>query len=479
MKKMFQELKTYKSFYLLVILIPVLSVLLAAGIVQYGIIEKQNRYDRHLNYGYSSLEAGEYTEAITAFEEAYLIESSYDAAVGLAKAWFGSGDAEKAIQILTARSELYESTEEMDSLIEEYKITLGIYPTVIIGGKEIETNTTTIYLTDVTLTEEDKQTISQFTELVTLDLTNCGLTDIEFLRNCTKLMSVTLTENPISDFTPLYNKPDLRTLYINDTAITDYSQLHAFTSLTLLNANGNWILDADDQALRTALAGCEIYAGLNGYKIITLSFAGLEFASNATELDLSGRNISDVTPLKQLSSIRTLNLSNNRISWITPMSEIPTVTHLDLSGNRVSNISALHAMYGLNNLNMENNAVTDLSPLSGKTTLTQLNLNGNPIYHGHDALSTLTGLQKLYLQDALVKDAHLSLLTMDSLTVLDVQNNKSLTEAAVAEFAGNHPSCIVYSDFGTFNEPAEAAASAEEAVVADENITAEENSSAA
>ena len=447
MRTFFSELKAFKGFYFLMIFIPVVSILAAMGIVQYGIAEKQNRYETNLGYGYASIEARDYEEAIAAFEDAYRIEPTYEAAIGLAKAWYGSGDAEKAIQVLNARAGLYENTDEIEALLTEYKISLGIYPTVIIGGKEIETNTTTIFLKDITLTEEDKQALAGFTDLVTLDLTNCGLTDIEFLRNCSKLMSVTLTGNPISDFTPLHGKPDLKTLYINDTAITDFSQLHALTSLTLLNANGNWITADQDAALYAALPDCEIYAGINGFLIYDITIGGNTYRSDITELDLNGAGLSDVTPLPQFSAVTNLNLSNNRITWITPMAEMYGLTRLDLSYNRISNISALSTMGSLAYLNLEENSVTDLSPLAGKTALTELNLNGNPIYHGHNALPTLTGLQKLRLQDALLQDQHLSLLPMANLTELDIRNNRQLTQAAVADLTASYPNCKILSDF--------------------------------
>lgn len=447
MRNLFRELWAFKGFYFLMIFIPVAAVLAAQGIYLFGVAEQENRYERYLSHGYASIEAQAYEEAINAFEDAYRIDPTYDAAIGLAKAWYGNGDIAKAVQVLNARAGLYESTEEIEELIVEYNIARGIYPKVTIAGKEIETNSTTIYIKNVTLTEEDKQALAGFTDMVTLDLTGCGLTDIEFLRDCSKLMSVTLTDNPISDFTPLHGKPDLKTLFINDTDITDWSQLHALTSLSLLNANGNWITLADDDALNAALPDCEIYAGLGGYLIYDITIAGETYSSDVTELDLSGVGLSDVTPIPQFSAVRKLNLSDNKISWITPMEEMTWVKELDLSGNRISNISSLSAMAYLTVLNLNDNAVTDLSPLAGNTYLTELHLNGNPIYHGHEALTTLTGLHKLSLQDALVKDAHLSMLPMASLTELDLRNNKQLTEAAVVEFAAAHPDCVIYSDY--------------------------------
>jgi len=447
MRKLFNELKTYKGFYLLMVLLPVVSLLAAALIVQYGFYEKNNRYETHLNHGYASLEAEAYAEAITAFEEAYQIENTYDAALGLAKAWFGSGDTAKAVQVLSARAGLYESTEEIEALIEEYNISRGIYPTINIGGKEIETNLTTIVLDNITLTEEDKQALAGFTDVVTLSLANCGLTDIEFLKDCSKLMSLTLSGNPISDFTPLYNKPDLRTLYINDTEITDYAQLHKLTSLTTLNANGNWITLNERNALQVALQGCEIFAGINGYLIFDVTIGDATFRSDVKELDLRGRGIGDVTPLQQFSAVKKLDLSDNKITWITPMADMRTLTELNFSDNRITNIEALSKMTRLTVLNMENNKVTDLSALAGLKKLTELNMNGNPIYHGHDTLSKLTKLEKLSLQNAQIQDKHLSKLPMDSLIELDLRNNKQLSESAVRKLMEQYPNCTIHNDY--------------------------------
>jgi hypothetical protein len=74
-------------------------------------------------------------------------------------------------------------------------------------------------------------------------------------------------------------------------------------------------------------------------------------------------------------------------------------------------------------------------------------VNGGSIYHGHEALTTLTGLTKLHLQNSLLKDQHLALLPMANLTELDIRNNKQLTEAAVADLAANYPNCTIYSDY--------------------------------
>lgn len=446
MKHFFQELREDRRFLIFLLSLLAAAILAAGLMITVSKQTKSHRYEQQLQNGYGHLESQNYDQAISDFEAAYGLEQTDDAAVGLARAWFARGDAEKAIQVLTARSQLYGATEEMDQLLTDYKISLGIYPTVTIGGKEIETNTTAIFLDDVTLTQADKDAIAGFSELVTISLVNCGLTDIEFLRDCSKLMSVTLTENPISDLSPLTGKPDLRTLYLNDTAVTEFSQLHQLSTVTTLNLNGNWITDSDLAALRQAMPGCEIYAG-GRFLIINITMGGVTFRSDVTELDLSGKGISDVTPLQGCTQLQSLDLSDNRISWITPMEEMTTLTKLDLSGNRISNISPLKGMTGMTELNLEGNSVTDLSPLAAMSGLSRLDMSGNPIYHGQGTLSSLTALTVLDLEDSLFQDKYLSLLPMGQLKQLNLKDNRQLTEAALLDFAAQHSGCAITHDY--------------------------------
>lgn len=433
---------------LLLILAGILLAAVAAAALMLFVSHeaKRARYEEYLGYGYASMDAQSYNDAITAFENAYLLFPDDESAIGLAKAWNASGNIEKAIQVVTSRMELYESTPELEALLEEYKVAIGYYSTVTIAGKTVNKSDTTILFKDVTLTEEDKQALSEFTDVVTLSLVNCGLTDISFLQNCTKLMSVTLTENPISDFTPLLNKPDLRTLYINDTAITDYEQLHGLTTLTMLNANGNWITVAELDALRAALPGTEVYAGFR-FLIETFTLGGISFNSDATELNLSGTGVSDTTVLKKCTRLNQLDLSGNKISWISGLEEVTTLTWLNLSGNRLSNISKLDTLTRLTYLDLTGNTVTDITPTAGMTELTELYLSGNPIYHGHANLSQLTKLQKLDLSSTLMQDKYLVHIPMDNMTHLDLRGNKQVSEAAVQDLMSRYPNCTILSDY--------------------------------
>jgi Leucine-rich repeat (LRR) protein len=46
---------------------------------------------------------------------------------------------------------------------------------------------------------------------------------------------------------------------------------------------------------------------------------GLTFQSDVTELDLSGRELSDITALSDCAALTKLDLSHNKISDLTPL----------------------------------------------------------------------------------------------------------------------------------------------------------------
>ena len=445
MKSLITELRDRKTR---ITLAAILIVALAAALLMFvaakaGLAQK---YENNLNYGYSAMEAADYESAVEAFEAAYAVDPTHEAAVGLAKAWHASGNTTKAIQVVTSRMELYETNEELEVLLEEYKEAIGYYKTVEIAGETISRSDTAVFFENVTLTEEDKANFSKFKNLVTVSLVNCGLTDMEFLRGCDKLMSVNVSDNPITDFSPLYDKPDLRTLVMDNTAIADVTQLHNLTGVTTLRAGYIWITVDERAALAAALPQCTIHTSYE-YLIKKLNLGGKEFYTDAAELDLKDSGITDISALNQCIKLEKLDVSGNKIGWFSGKFNVPTLTHLNLSGNPLSNIDALDPLTALTYLNANGCQITNIKVVGLMPELTELYLSGNPIYHGHSELAKLTKLQKLDLSKALMQDRYLQHLPMESLIELDLRENPNLTEDAVKAFAAEHPNCTILHDY--------------------------------
>ncbi|MBD7910247.1 leucine-rich repeat domain-containing protein [Clostridium cibarium] len=90
----------------------------------------------------------------------------------------------------------------------------------------------------------DINQISNLTELGSLDLNRCGISDISVLKSLTSLISLSLMNNKITDISPLGGLINLYTVNLNYNNITDITPLKNLTGLSVANLSGNNISDA-------------------------------------------------------------------------------------------------------------------------------------------------------------------------------------------------------------------------------------------
>ena len=173
--------------------------------------------------------------------------------------------------------------------------------------------------------------LARLTNLQTLNLTYCSLSDVSTLATLTQLRYLHLGNNSISNISPLTNLAQLTQLYLWDNSISDISALSGLTQLTAL--------------------------------------------------DISFSRISDISVLSRLTQLTRLALHYNDISDISALSGLTQLTHLQLSDNDISDISALSGLTQLTSLRLSNNGITDVSPLVG------LNLTGEQEGHSSAGLS--------------------------------------------------------------------------------------------
>ena len=130
------------------------------------------------------------------------------------------------------------------------------------------------------------------------------------------------------------------------------------------------------------------------------ALAGL---SGVRELDLRDNAITDLSPLSDLSELEVLDLSGNRIEELWPLAGLPALQRLNLSDNRIADIATLSGLTGLEVLDLSGNRIEELWPLAGLPELERLNLSGNRITD-IDMLSGLSGLEVLLLDRNRVAD---------------------------------------------------------------------------
>ena len=138
-------------------------------------------------------------------------------------------------------------------------------------------------------------------------------------------------------------------------------------------------------------------------------------------LDLSSRDLVDISSLVGRSDVEILDLGGNRISDLWSLVTMSSLEVLDLRDNSVDDISALSNLSGLRVLDLSGNAITDVSPLANLTALRRLNLSDNTVTD-LQPLSELHNLQVLLLDSNQISDL-MPLWSIPQLVHLGLRNN--------------------------------------------------------
>ena len=143
------------------------------------------------------------------------------------------------------------------------------------------------------------------------------------------------------------------------------------------------VVDIPDSNLRTAIE--KALGKASGATITTADMAklthldarnayisdltGLELATNLTELNLGGNNLSNILPVAGLTNLRYLWLWDNNISDISPVAGLTNLIELILQSNAISDISPVAGLTNLTGLWLAHNNISDISPLVANTGL--------------------------------------------------------------------------------------------------------------
>ena len=127
---------------------------------------------------------------------------------------------------------------------------------------------------------------------------------------------------------------------------------------------------------------------------------GLQFAKNLRSLILGehwgkGNQVSDLSPIANLISLRRLDLNSNPISDLTLISGLTNLTKLKLILMPVRDLSPIRNLTNLTYLAINGSYVTDLSPMTGLTNLKEFSFGAGRDGHRISDISPLTGLTNL------------------------------------------------------------------------------------
>jgi len=109
-----------------------------------------------------------------------------------------------------------------------------------------------------------------------------------------------------------------------------------------------------------------------------------------------GSQITDLTPLADLTSLEWLRLSDTQVSDLKPLAGLKNLQALDLERTQASDLTPLAGLKNLEVLMLGDTPVSDLTPLSGLTNLAYLDLSDTQV-SDPISLAGLTNLGTLVL----------------------------------------------------------------------------------
>jgi Leucine-rich repeat (LRR) protein len=133
----------------------------------------------------------------------------------------------------------------------------------------------------------------------------------------------------------------------------------------------------------------------------TLSETGpllAKLASRIHTVDLSGKQVADIEPLKGLTALQNLDLSGTQVANIEPLKDLTALQSLNLSKTKANNLEPLRGLTALRSLDLSLTPVDNLEPLKGLTALQSLSVFATQV-DNLEPLKGLTALQSLNLDD--------------------------------------------------------------------------------
>ena len=250
--------------------------------------------------------------------------------------------------------------------------------------------------------------------LHTLSITENQVYDLTPLANLTNLESLRLDDNHISDITPLANLTKLRYLSLEFSQLSDLSPLENLAKLRYLSLDFDQFSNVSLSPLANLTKLEQLY--LNPHNILAIppvekgtkrlletsliifgwTFNTIPVGSSVNYVVTSNTSqLSDITPLANLTNLENLIIAYSQLSDITPLANLTNLENLIITYSQVSNITPLANLTNLEQLDLSVNQVSDITPLANLTNLEQLYFTANQV-SDITPLTNLTNLEQLY-----------------------------------------------------------------------------------
>lgn len=260
------------------------------------------------------------------------------------------------------------------------------------------TDLTALDLSGSKLDRAGLESISALPKLVSLDLSDCQVSNIDPLAEAVGLVSLDLSENSVQNLSALASLTALQSLDLHRNAIHDLSSLSDLKELTNLDVSYNSITSLD------ALSKCVKLESLNFAENKVGSISVVENFPALTLLNGSGNALTDASPAAKCTALTELYLSDNAIADISAFAALTALQTLDISYNQVTAMPFVPETAALHDLYASHNVIGDISGLKGCENLTNVDLDYNEPLEDVSALESCMALAKLNVYGTKVSD---------------------------------------------------------------------------
>ena len=418
------------------------AVLVALAAVLLGSLPTDSA-DRYLRQAEALAAEQDYEQALRLLRQAAEKQPSPEIYLRMADCYEALDNLPKALEALRQGDLTDPRVTERIARLEQRRLLQEDDSLLSIGGQAVRADATALSLEGLGLKDEDLQALFPLHALESLSLADNAITDLSALTAFGGLTSLDLRGNRIQDLAPLTALTALRSLNLDNNPIRDLSPLKELKNLVSLSVSGVAMTPEALEDLTAALPGCAIRSELQGKEGVEITLGGLSFSSTVTELDLSGREIYDISVLAACTNLQKLDLHGNQIGDLQALMNLPFLENLNVSDNQLTDLRPLMGLSGLRVLNASGNLLTDTSPLTAMTGLTTLDLSRNPL-SDFSGLRKLTALRVLHLEDTGAGDEALPwLYTLSNLGTLALDDNAGITDVAMGQLHSALPACQV------------------------------------
>ena len=214
----------------------------------------------------------------------------------------------------------------------------------------------------------------------TLYLQNNDVSTIEQFYACESLRILNLASNSNinNNNKSIVNLRNLETLNLSNTGLTNIDFLNELYETGYCELV---VLDISDNPKLNNIEGIEKITtlqslGLSNTNLDDNKTSKLNVLTNLTTLNINGNQIKNIDIVSNLKLLKYFYFNNNKIESLEPLKG-KTFYELEFTGNNIKNISALSSHRTINNLKMDNNQIEDVSVLSRISMSNEQNLSVN------------------------------------------------------------------------------------------------------